>query len=154
TADITQEFLLTLGISCEVLGFTTSQWRGGQSRSQWKWRLRPSRPGRLNDILHIIYKTAADRRTSTASNELRYMLRPDLPKENIDGEALQWAAKRLMMLPQRRKYLVVLSDGAPVDDSTLKANGLTYLSDHLKIVVNDIVEAGDIHLSAVGIGYH
>jgi cobaltochelatase CobT len=153
TADITQEFLLTLGISCEVLGFTTLRWRGGQSRSQWKWRLRPSRPGRLNDILHIIYRTASDRRTSTGSQDFRYMLRPDLPKENIDGEALQWAAKRLTALSQRRKYLVVLSDGAPVDDSTLQANGLTYLSDHLKVVVKTIAEAGDIHLSAIGIGY-
>ncbi len=80
TADITQEFLLTLGISCEVLGFTTLHWRGGQARKQWKWRLRPSRPGRLNDLLHILYKTASDRRTSTGSLEFRHMLRPDLPK--------------------------------------------------------------------------
>lgn len=151
--DIVREFLLTLGTTCEVLGFTTSQWRGGRSRKRWKWRFKPRQPGRLNDVLHIIYKNADDRRASTGSWEFRQMLRPDLPKENIDGEAILWAAERLLALPQSRKHLIVLSDGAPADDSTLHENGLTYLADHLQIVVNRIVEAGQIHLAAVGIGH-
>jgi cobaltochelatase CobT len=153
SADVAQEFLATLGCACEVLGFTTSQWKGGRSRRRWKWRLWPRRPGRLNDILHIVYRSADDRRASTGNWAFRQMLRPDLPKENIDGEALLWAAARLRALPQRRKYLVVLSDGAPVDDSTLMENGLDYLPDHLKAVTNGIIVAGDIQLSGIGIGY-
>jgi cobaltochelatase CobT len=153
TADAAQEFLQTLGVAREVLGFTTSQWRGGRSRKRWAWHLRPRRPGRLNDILHIVYNSADDHRASTGRWDIRQMLRPDLPKENIDGEAILWAAKRLRALPQSKKYLIVLSDGAPVDDSTLAANGLTYLNDHLRVVVNSIVEAGDIDLSAISIGH-
>lgn len=153
TADIAQEFLQTLGVAREVLGFTTSLWRGGRSRKRWLWHLRPGRPGRLNDILHIVYKSADDRHASTGRWDIRQMLRPDLPKENIDGEALLWAAGRLRALPQSRKCLIILSDGAPVDDSTLAANGPTYLYDHLRVVVNSIVEAGDIHLSAISIGH-
>jgi cobaltochelatase CobT len=152
TMDIVQEFLVTLGFTCEVLGFTTSAWRGGRSRSRWKWRFMPRHPGRLNDILHIIYKSADDRRASTGGWDFRQMLRPDLPKENIDGEAILWAAKRLSTLPQSQKHLIVLSDGAPVDDSTLNENGLTYLTDHLHIVVKRIVEARQISLAAIGIG--
>jgi cobaltochelatase CobT len=152
TTDIVREFLLTLGFNCEVLGFTTSAWRGGRSRRRWKWRFKPRRPGRLNDILHIIYKSANDRRASTGSWEFRQMLRPDLPKENIDGEAILWATKRLLPLPQSQKHLIVLSDGAPVDDSTLHENGLTYLSDHLQIVVKRIVEARQVNLATIGIG--
>lgn len=151
--DIIQEFLLTLGFTCEVLGFTTSQWRGGRSRRRWKWRFRPRNPGRLNDILHIVYKNGDDRRASTGDWSFRQMLRPDLPKENIDGEAILWAAERLLALPQSRKHLIMLSDGAPVDDSTLHENGLTYLSDHLQIVVKRVIEAGQIDLAAVGIGH-
>ena len=153
TADIVQEFLLTLHLTCEVLGFTTSLWKGGRSRNRWRWRFKPPHPGRLNDILHIVYKSADDRRSSTGSWDFRQMLRPDLPKENIDGEALSWAAARLRTLPQRRKLLIILSDGAPVDDSTLLENGLTYLSDHLRSMVEDIVQAGDIDLAAMEIGY-
>jgi len=153
TADIAQEFLKTLGLTCEVLGFTTSQWRGGRSRRRWKWRLRPHHPGRLNDILHIVYKNAKDDRASIGGYDFRSMLRPDLPKENIDGEALLWAAKRLRALPQSKKHLIILSDGAPVDDSTLQANGLTYLFNHLRLVADGIVKAGDIVLSAISIGH-
>jgi cobaltochelatase CobT len=153
TADVVQEFMQTLRISCEVLGFTTSRWRGGRSRKRWLWRLKPRRPGRLNDILHIVYKSADDLRASTGRREFREMLRPDLLKENIDGEALLWAAKRLRALPQTNKYLIILSDGAPVDDSTLLANGSTYLYDHLRVVANGISKAGDIHLSAISIGH-
>jgi cobaltochelatase CobT len=154
TADIVQECLQTLGISCELLGFTTSRWRGGRSRKRWIWRFRPRRPGRLNDILHIVYKSADDRHASTGRWSFREMLRPDLPKENIDGEALLWAVKRPRALPQSKKYLIILSDGAPVDDSTLLANSPTYLYDHLRLVVSSIVNAGDIGLSAISIGHH
>ena len=154
TADVAQEFLVTLGFTCEVLGFTTSQWRGGRSRRRWKWRFKPRYPGRLNDILHIVYRRADDRGASSGGWSFRQMLRPDLPKENIDGEAILWAVKRLRALPQQRKHLVVVSDGAPVDDSTLQENGLTYLSDHLRAVISSIIEAGDIQLAAIGIGYY
>jgi len=153
SADIAQEFLATLGITCEVLGFTTSRWRGGRSRSRWTWRFRPSHPGRLNDLLHIVYRSADDTRASTGSWHLRQMLRPDLPKENIDGEALLWAARRLRRLPQRNKHLIVISDGAPVDDSTILANSPTYLPDHLQHVVQSINKAGDIRLATIGLGY-
>ncbi|HTO60877.1 MAG TPA: cobalamin biosynthesis protein CobT [Bradyrhizobium sp.] len=152
SVDVTQEFLATLGITCEVLGFTTSRWRGGRSRSRWKWRFRPSHPGRLNDLLHIVYRSADDTRASTGSWHLRQMLRPDLTKENIDGEALHWAAQRLRRLPQRSKHLIIVSDGAPVDDSTILANGLGYLGDHLQTVVKSITDAGDIRLAAIRIG--
>lgn len=153
TADVVQEFLLTLGICCEVLGFTTSQWKGGRSRKRWQWRFRPRQPGRLNDLLHVIYKSADDCRASTGSWNYRQMLRADLPKENIDGEAIIWAENRLLALPESQKHLIVLSDGAPVDDSTLRENGGSYLSDHLQSVVNRIVETSKIKISAIGIGY-
>jgi cobaltochelatase CobT len=152
TMDIVREFLVTLGFTCEVLGFTTTAWRGGRSRRRWKWRFRPPHPGRLNDILHIIYKSADDRQASTGGWDFRQMLRPDLPKENIDGEAILWAAKRLLSQPQGQKHLIVLSDGAPVDDSTLNENGLTYLTDHLHVVVKQVIEARQINLAAIGIG--
>jgi cobaltochelatase CobT len=153
TADVAQEFLLTLGIRCEVLGFTTSQWRGGRSRSRWRWRWRPANPGRLNDLLHIVYKDADDLRASTGTYSLRNMLRPDLPKENIDGEAVMWAAQRLRERPQTRKLLIVFSDGAPVDDSTLAANGPTYLAEHLHSVIEELLDKGDVEIAALGIGY-
>jgi cobaltochelatase CobT len=153
TLDVAQEFLLTLGFNCEVLGFTTSRWRGGRSRKRWAWRFKPNHPGRLNDILHIIYQSADDRRASAGKWGFRQMLRPDLPKENIDGEAIVWAADRLSALPVSRKHLIVLSDGAPVDDSTLMENGPNYLGDHLRDVVDGIVKASEIKIAAMGIGY-
>jgi cobalamin biosynthesis protein CobT len=153
TADVAQEFLSTLHFTCEVLGFTTSKWKGGRSRRRWRWRFRPDHPGRLNDVLHIVYRSADDRRASSGSWNIQQMLRPDLPKENIDGEAVLWAAARLSARPQRRKVLIIISDGAPVDDSTLLQNGLTYLSDHLRTVVDGIVQAGEIKLAAIAIGY-
>ncbi|WP_316232727.1 cobaltochelatase CobT-related protein [Bradyrhizobium sp. SZCCHNPS2010] len=152
SADLAQEFILGLGMTCEVLGFTTIRWRGGRSRAWWRWHLRPPRPGRLNDLLHIVYKDAKDRRASSGSDAFRQMLRPDLPKENVDGEAVLWAAGRLRRLPQRRKFLILLSDGAPVDDSTLQANGPTYLADHLQRVVEAIAAARDIRLVTIGLG--
>jgi cobaltochelatase CobT len=153
SADVAQEFLLTLKISVEILGFTTSKWKGGRSRTRWKWRFRPKKPGRLNDLLHIIYRDADDKRASTGDWSFRQMLRPDLTKENIDGEAIEWAASRLLAAPESRKILIVLSDGAPVDDSTLTENGPTYLGDHLRQVVDRISTDGQIELAAMGIGY-
>lgn len=153
TTDVVQEFLLTLGISCEVLGFTTSRWKGGRSRQRWRWRFRPKNPGRLNDILHIVYRNAGDQRASAGNWLYRQMLRPDLTKENIDGEAIEWAVGRLCSLPHKRKILIVLSDGAPVDDSTLRENGPTFLADHLESVVNRVTDEGDVQLAAFGIGY-
>lgn len=151
TADVVQEFLLTLGITCEVLGFTTSAWKGGRSRKRWRWRFKPKNPGRLNDILHIVYKPASDKRCSTGNRAFREMLRPDLPKENIDGEAILWACSRLEALPQGNKILILLSDGAPVDDSTIAANSQDYLYDHLEEVVEQIVADGRVSIAALGI---
>lgn len=151
--DVVQEFLLTLGIRCEILGFTTSRWQGGRSRSRWKWRFRPRNPGRLNDLLHIVYQDAADARASSGRYCLKHMLRPDLLKENIDGEAIEWAASRLRSLDQRHKLLIVLSDGAPVDDSTLAENGNTFLADHLRAVVTELNNESEIHLGSFGVGY-
>lgn len=153
TADIVQEFLLTLGVSCEVLGFTTSRWKGGRSRKRWKWRFRPRNPGRLNDLLHIIYRSGSDNRASTGGWVYRQMLRHDLTKENIDGEAIQWAANRLTDHPAKKRILIVLSDGAPVDDSTLLENGPTYLADHLQEVVHHITSASHISIASLGIGF-
>ena len=153
TADIVQEFVMTLGMGCEVLGFTTVRWKGGRSRKRWKWRFRPRNPGRLNDLLHIIYKSADDKRTSSGGWDYRQMLRHDLTKENIDGEAVEWAANRLSSQPVARRLLIVISDGAPVDDSTIIENGPTYLSDHLESVVSNIVSRGEIRVAFLGIGY-
>jgi cobaltochelatase CobT len=151
TIEVVLGFLESLGIASEVLGFTTTQWRGGRSRRRWKWRFRPrANPGRLNDILHIVYQSPNDKNISAW--HLGQMLRPDLLKENIDGEAILWAKQRLLALPQRRKHLIVLSDGAPVDDSTLQANGNDYLSDHLREVIEHLQKSGEVKLAAVVIG--
>lgn len=153
TADITQEFLGTLQIASEVLGFTTSQWKGGRSRRRWKWRFKPRNPGRLNDLLHVVFRTSDDSRVSLGNWVYRQMLRPDLPKENIDGEAIEWAASRLRNVDRSRKILIVLSDGAPVDDSTILENGNRFLSDHLEDVVQRLMREGDIEIAAFGIGF-
>lgn len=153
TADVTQEFLTSLGFACEVLGFTTSRWRGGRSRRRWNWRLSPRSPGRLNDLLHVIYRDASDNRVSTGGWAYRHMLRPDFPKENIDGEAIEWAVSRLRDVNRTRKILIVLSDGAPVDDSTINENGPNYLGDHLRAVVERLVHDGKIEVAAFGIGF-
>lgn len=153
SVDIVQEFLRTLDIKVEVLGFTTRNWRGGESRRIWDADGRPGNPGRLNDLLHIIYRQADDSRQATMGHMLKPMLRPDLPKENIDGEAIEWAAGRLRERPEARKILVVVSDGAPVDDSTLLANGANYLQDHILQVIREVEAAGDIELVAIGLGF-
>jgi cobaltochelatase CobT len=148
-----REFLRTLGIKVDILGFTTRNWRGGESRRIWNEDGRPKNPGRLNDLLHIIYRQADDSRQSSLGHVLKPMLRPDLPKENIDGEAIEWAVGRLRERPEARKVLLVVSDGAPVDDATLLANGAHYLQDHILQVIGQVEAAGDIELLAVGLGF-
>jgi len=152
--DVARNFLAHLGCRVEVLGFTTVSWHGGRARRRWVWRWRrPRQPGRLCELLHIVYAHADDRRAGAGRSNFRAMLRPDLPKENVDGEALEWAAGRLRARPEPRKILVVLSDGAPVDDATLGANGASYLDRHLRAVIQTIEVAGDIQLAAIGIGF-
>lgn len=153
TVDTLQAGLAGIGIQSEVLGFTTIGWHGGRSRKRWNWLGRPSAPGRLCDLLHVVYKDAADERASTDGWAFREMLRPDLPKENVDGEALEWAASRMRTRAETRKVLVVISDGAPVDDSTLLANNPEYLSGHLRSVIGRLVADGDITLCALGLGH-
>jgi cobaltochelatase CobT len=138
------------GIKHEVLGFTTARWKGGRSREKWLSDSQPSYPGRLNDLLHIVYCGAGE---TLAARHCAAMLRRDLLKENIDGEAVEWAVSRLRRHDERNKFLIVLSDGAPVDDSTLRANGDGYLSHHLSHVISEVEQAGDIKLAAIGIGH-
>ena len=153
SADIVQEHLLSLKITCEILGFTTVRWRGGKSRTRWNLRFRPNNPGRLNDVLHIVYKDGDDRRASTGGQWPKQMLRPDMPKENIDGEAILWAANRLSQRPETNKILIVVSDGAPVDDSTLSANHGCYLEDHIRTVIGEIDAGSEIKVVGVGLGF-
>lgn len=145
--------LRAAGCRVEILGFTTASWKGGRPRKRWKWLLRPHRPGRLCEILHIIYRDADDESSEIPHAAIKSMLRPDLPKENVDGEAVAWAAGRLLARPEAAKTLVVLSDGSPVDDSTQQANGPLYLDDHLRSVLESIKQEGQIQIAAVGIGY-
>ncbi len=141
------------GYRVEVLGFTTASWRGGRPRMRWKWRLRPRHPGRLCELLHVVYLDGDEEGGEISRAAIRSMLRPDLPKENIDGEAVVWAASRLLARPEIAKTLLVLSDGSPVDDSTLQANGPMYLDTHLQSVLESIRREGRIQIGAVGIGY-
>lgn len=150
--DVAQDFLGQLQCRTEILGFTTQSWKGGRSRQKWIACGRPTNPGRLCDLLHIIYKTADDLRTSTGNPQLKPMLWPSLLKENVDGEAVLWAAARLRARPEPHKVLVIISDGAPVDDSTLHDNSDDYLRYHLRDVVADIGRLDDIKLAAVGVG--
>jgi cobaltochelatase CobT len=151
--DIALDFLRNLGIVTEILGFTTIRWKGGRSRQLWQSRGRPHLPGRLNDILHIVYKSAVAGSGTGPSRPLQQMLRPDLLKENIDGEAIEWAVERLEAIEAKRKVLIVLSDGAPVDDSTLSQNDGSILERHLRQVTGHIQAAGDIKLIGLGIAH-
>jgi cobaltochelatase CobT len=144
------ELLDGLGVKHEILGFTTVRWKGGLSREKWLRDGRPAGPGRLNDLLHIVYCSAGERLQARHCAAMRRM---ELLKENIDGEAIEWAVARLRGRREGRKCLVVVSDGAPVDDSTLAENSGSYLARHLRDVIEDVGEAGDVHLAAVGIGY-
>ncbi|MCX5512553.1 hypothetical protein C3941_04340 [Kaistia algarum] len=139
--DVAQAFLAHLGVSVEILGFTTRSWRGGWSRRLWRWSGKRWRPGRLCDLLHIVYLTPDRRRAPiTGLQSLVHMLDTNLLKENVDGEALLWAASRQDSYGCPRNAIVLISDGAPVDDSTLSANGLHYLMDHLREVVTQLGE--------------
>ncbi len=151
-ADVLARTLERCGVSSEILGFTTRAWKGGQSREQWLADGRPPHPGRLNDLRHIIYKRA-DEPYRRARRNLGLMMREGLLKENIDGEALLWAHRRLLARPEERRILMVISDGAPVDDSTASANGGTYLERHLRQVIGWIEEKSSIELAAIGIGH-
>lgn len=146
--EISHDFLVNLGCAVEILGFTTVSWRGGRPRQRWLRRGKPANPGRLCELLHVVYRQAGD----PVAKSLTPMLRPGLLKENVDGEAVLWAASRLRALPQRRKLLLIVSDGAPVDDATLAANDLGYLDRHLRTVVDEIEASGDIELLALRIG--
>jgi cobaltochelatase CobT len=150
--DILARTLERCGVKVEILGFTTRAWKGGKSREAWLEAGRPPNPGRVNDIRHIIYK-AADEPWRHARRNLGLMMREGLLKENIDGEALQWAHKRLLGRPENRRILMVISDGAPVDDSTQSVNAGNYLEAHLRQVIEEIETRSPVQLVAVGIGH-
>ena len=151
-ADILARTLERCGVKVEILGFTTRAWKGGQSREQWLADSKPANPGRLNDLRHIIYKSA-DMPWRRARRNLGLMMREGLLKENIDGEALIWAHNRLLARQEQRRILMVISDGAPVDDSTLSVNSGNYLERHLRQVIMDIENRSPIELIAIGIGH-
>jgi len=150
--DILARTLERCGVKVEILGFTTRAWKGGKSREAWLEAGRPANPGRVNDVRHIIYK-AADEPWRHARRNLGLMMREGLLKENIDGEALQWAERRLLSRPENRRILMVISDGAPVDDSTQSVNAGNYLEAHLRQVIEEIETRSPIQLVAVGIGH-
>ena len=150
--DILARTLERCGVKVEILGFTTRAWKGGRSREEWLEANRPPNPGRINDIRHIIYKSA-DQPWRHARDNLGLMMREGLLKENIDAEALQWAHQRLLGRPESRRILMVISDGAPVDDSTQSVNPGNYLEAHLRQVIQDIESRSPIQLIAIGIGH-
>jgi len=151
-ADILSRTLERCSVKVEILGFTTKNWKGGKSREKWNLNNKPGNPGRLNDLRHIIYK-AADKPWRQSKKNLGLMLKEGLLKENIDGEALLWAFKRLEKRKEERKILMIISDGAPVDDSTLSVNSGDYLEKHLKQTVKWIEENSNVEVLAVGIGH-
>jgi len=151
-ADILARTLERCGVKVEILGFTTRAWKGGQSREKWLAGGKSANPGRLNDLRHIIYKSA-DSPWRRSRRNLGLMMREGLLKENIDGEALIWAHNRLLARTEQRRILMVISDGAPVDDSTLSVNSGNYLEKHLRQVITDIESRSPIELIAIGIGH-
>jgi cobaltochelatase CobT len=151
-ADILARTLERCGVKVEILGFTTRAWKGGQSREKWLNENKPQHPGRLNDLRHIVYK-AADAPWRRIKRNLGLMMREGLLKENIDGEGLMWAHSRLAMRPEARRIIMVISDGAPVDDSTLSVNAGNYLDHHLRKVIAEIETKSSIELCAIGIGH-
>ena len=152
TSEILTHTLEKCNVNVEILGFTTNEWKGGKSKKKWESLDRPNKPGRLNDLLHIIYKDA-DASWSVAKKNIGLILKEGLLKENIDGEALIWASSRLKRRNEKKKILIVISDGAPVDDSTLSVNNPNILENHLKEVVTEIEQEGRINLVAIGIGH-
>ncbi|UWQ02743.1 cobaltochelatase subunit CobT [Aliiroseovarius crassostreae] len=151
-ADVLSRTLERCGVKVEVLGFTTRAWKGGQAREKWLADGRPGQPGRLNDLRHIIYKQADAPMRRTRDN-LGLMMKEGLLKENIDGEALEWAHRRIVARPEARKILMVISDGAPVDDSTLSVNPANYLEKHLRDVIAMVEKQARVELLAIGIGH-
>tara|TARA_Y100000590_G_scaffold245074_1_gene275478 strand:- start:12515 stop:14323 length:1809 start_codon:yes stop_codon:yes gene_type:complete len=151
-ADILSRTLERCSVKVEILGFTTKNWKGGKSREKWNLINKPAKPGRLNDLRHIIYKSA-DEPWRISKKNLGLMLKEGLLKENIDGEALLWAFKRIIKRKEERKILMIISDGAPVDDSTLSVNSGDYLEKHLKQTVKWIEENSNIEILAIGIGH-
>ena len=151
-ADILARTLERCGVKVEILGFTTRAWKGGMSRDDWIKEGKPPQPGRLNDLRHIVYKSA-DEPWRRARRNLGLMMREGLLKENIDGEALVWAHQRLIGRPEQRRILMVISDGAPVDDSTLSVNSGHYLERHLRTVIGEIENHSPVELLAIGIGH-
>jgi len=151
-ADILSRTLERCSVKVEILGFTTKNWKGGKSREKWNKSDKPKNPGRLNDLRHIIYK-GADTHWRQAKNNLGLMLKEGLLKENIDGEAISWAFNRIKKRKEERKILMVISDGAPVDDSTLSVNSGDFLEKHLKKIVKFIESKSDIEILAIGIGH-
>ena len=152
SADLLAQTLERCGVKVEILGFTTRTWKGGRSREKWLASGKPATPGRLNDLRHIVYKSA-DMPWRRARRSLGLMLREGLLKENIDGEALLWAHERLIGRPEQRRILMVISDGAPVDDSTLSVNSGNYLERHLREVIDRIESLSPVELIAIGIGH-
>lgn len=151
-ADVLARTLERCGVKVEILGFTTRAWKGGKSREEWLADGRPQQPGRLNDLRHIVYKSA-DAPWRRVKDNLGLMMKEGLLKENIDGEALEWAYKRAVQRPEARKILMVISDGAPVDDSTLSVNPANYLEKHLRDVIAMVEKRRAVELLAIGIGH-
>ena len=151
-ADILSSTLERCGVRVEVLGFTTGAWKGGQAREKWVKAGYPANPGRLNDLRHIIYKSA-DSPWRQSRRNLGLMMRKGLLKENIDGEALLWAHSRLVQRPEQRKILMMISDGAPIDDSTLSTNPGRFLEKHLRFVIEQLERQQEVELVAIGIGH-
>ena len=151
-ADILSRTLERCSVKVEILGFTTKNWKGGKSREEWNKNNKPKKPGRLNDLRHIIYKSA-DMQWRQSKDNLGLMLKEGLLKENIDGEAISWAYTRLKKRREERKILMVISDGAPVDDSTLSVNSGDFLEKHLQKIVKFIENNDDIEILAIGIGH-
>jgi cobaltochelatase CobT len=151
-ADILARTLERCAVKTEILGFTTRAWKGGLSRDDWIKGGKTAAPGRLNDLRHIVYK-GADAPWRRARRNLGLMMREGLLKENIDGEALMWAHQRLITRTEQRRILMVISDGAPVDDSTLSVNSGHYLERHLRSVITEIETRSPVELLAIGIGH-
>ena len=151
-ANVVADCWSRLGIRYEILGFTTRSWHGGRPRRHWIMAGRPAYPGRLCELLHIVYRSADDT-CAGAPQSIRNMMREELLKENVDGEAVMWAAERLRRRPEKRKVLLVVSDGAPVDDATLAANNGDILHRHLKEVIAAIRHTSDIRLGTIGLGH-
>ena len=151
-ADIMARTLERCGVKAEILGFTTRAWKGGTSFQQWLSDGKPKSPGRLNDLRHIIYKSA-DMPWRRAKINLGLMMREGILKENIDGEALEWTLSRLMARPEQRRIMMVISDGAPVDDATQSQNKAGLLETHLREVIDKIENRSEVELVAIGIGH-